>query len=802
MIDEKEFIEGITAEVLNGVPPNDRQRECILFPTSPDLMIVAGPGSGKTTVLVLRALKHLIVDGILPEEIVITTFTKKAAAELRSRLISWGIPLIAHFHRVATEKGHRETARHLSISDVNSFATGTLDSLCEQWTGRMRRPGEIPPVMIENFAARQIYSRHFFGAIYRNQSNKAALDSYLSNYTWEGDVPSSQGEAVETAKILIDRLVQDCVDLEKYSKAGGKHSKARNLIAGSVSDLHDFMRSKGQYDFALLESDFLRKLGDTELEKKLDRFRVVLIDEYQDTNPLQEAIYFKLAHDFHSSVTIVGDDDQSLYRFRGATVELFRDFRDRFSKYTGRKKAEARFLVENYRSTNHIVEFCNQFIVNDLNFIPARVTPPKPPIVAAGTNKSKQIPVLGMFRPSSEELAEDLAELLDDIFRNGGKRIPGIGTLLCGDPQQGDFADAVLMSHSVNEFGRAAFGNPPKARLPWLLRQSLNQRGISVFNPRGRALKDILDVRILLGIISLCIDPQGSLLSNLTTFTDIKNEILAWRGDAESFINDNPQPSTPHSLRQFVTAWQTGTPQAKGMKGEWPREWPVLDLLYKLMTWLPKFQNDPEFQVYLEAITRSVTQAIAFSPYQGSIIREGIHHSRSRESVLRDILSPIAQDVIEVDEELLTHVPRNHVNFMTIHQSKGLEFPLVIVDIGSEFSRNHPKQRFKRFPDSPSNVAQMEDDLAPYSNVGSLRVKRAAIDRTFEDLIRLYYVAYSRPQTAIILVGHTNLLRYNTAISHVATFWQQNGCWPWRTKTQLTGKKAPASVSGMNLTEI
>jgi DNA helicase-2/ATP-dependent DNA helicase PcrA len=157
---------------------------------------------------------------------------------------------------------------------------------------------------------------------------------------------------------------------------------------------------------------------------------------------------------------------------------------------------------------------------------------------------------------------------------------------------------------------------------------------------------------------------------------------------------------------------------------------------------------------------------------------------------------------MEVDEELLTHLPRNHVNLMTIHQSKGLEFPLVIVDVGAEFARNHPKQRFKRFPDQPSNVAQMEDDLAPFTPVGGLRTRRTAMDRTFEDLVRLYYVAYSRPQTTLLLVGHTKLLAFNTTIRHIATFWHQSGHWPWQAITPTSGRRPPASVSGIGVVEI
>jgi DNA helicase-2/ATP-dependent DNA helicase PcrA len=157
---------------------------------------------------------------------------------------------------------------------------------------------------------------------------------------------------------------------------------------------------------------------------------------------------------------------------------------------------------------------------------------------------------------------------------------------------------------------------------------------------------------------------------------------------------------------------------------------------------------------------------------------------------------------MEVDEELLTHLPRNHVNLMTIHQSKGLEFPLVIVDIGADFKMNHPKNRFKRFPEDPSNVARLEDDLAPYTPVGPLRTRRTAIDRTFEDLIRLYYVAYSRAQTALLLVGHTNLLTYTTKIRNIATFWQQAGAWPWQANTPRPNRRPPASVRPTDIVEI
>jgi DNA helicase-2/ATP-dependent DNA helicase PcrA len=93
-------------------------------------------------------------------------------------------------------------------------------------------------------------------------------------------------------------------------------------------------------------------------------------------------------------------------------------------------------------------------------------------------------------------------------------------------------------------------------------------------------------------------------------------------------------------------------------------------------------------------------------------------------------------------------------------------------------------QVFRRFPAVPSAVQKMEDDLAPYTAIGPLRTARTPIDRTFDDLIRLYYVAYSRPESVLLLVGLDACLRYNTSIKHVATWWRSDATWAWRTPVQ------------------
>jgi DNA helicase-2/ATP-dependent DNA helicase PcrA len=239
--------------------------------------------------------------------------------------------------------------------------------------------------------------------------------------------------------------------------------------------------------------------------------RALLIDEYQDTNPLQEHIYFELVRQTHPSLTIVGDDDQSLYRFRGATIELFRDFVANFrTSFPGQVTPKLRYLIENYRSTPEIVQFFNDFVDTDPAFAAARVQPPKPRI--QHQLSSNGCPVLGLFRPDRNTLAIDLGAFLVDVFRGGGRQlnINGRTVRLLRHANDGDFGDAVFLSRTVNEFARAFGANPARPRLPLLLRQYLRDQGISVFNPRGCALRDIPEVQQLLGVLLHCIDPSTS----------------------------------------------------------------------------------------------------------------------------------------------------------------------------------------------------------------------------------------------------------------------------------------------------
>ncbi len=787
MIPLNQFIALVCAAVprFQAHAPNTQQETCILHDPAVPLMIVAGPGSGKTTVLVLRALRLVFVNGWMPEQIVLTTFTRKAADELRARLIDWGLRIKNHLLANPPHPTPAGFPIWLDSIDINRFVTGTLDSICEEVLTTHRDPTDPAPVLVEGFVGNGILVRH---SLFPHQvHNDPNLGAYLTAFTFDGTAPRNFGERVGICRIILDRFIHDLVDLNQYQGAS-THQQARQRLAACAASYRQFMTDGYRMDFALLEETFLHRLQQGRLQRFTNSLRALLVDEYQDTNPLQEQIYFTIIQQTGASFTIVGDDDQSLYRFRGATVELFRDFQHRFTQQMHQQpQPHLEYLIDNYRSTPPIVAFFNTFIQNDGAFQPARVQPPKPQIVAQ--RPANGVPVLGMFRGNVDDLADALTSFLSDVFRGAGRVITfdGQSITIIRDLSSGDFGDAVLLSHSVNEYG----GN--RERLPLLLRTRLAQLQppVEVFNPRGRLLRDIPVVQRLLGTILNCIDGNGALQGSLMLRSDPQQYFALWRQEAMTFAASNPAPSGPHSLTAFVQAWQSRTVQGAAIS--WPSEWPLLELCFKLMSWLPMLRDDPEGQVYLEAVSRAIAQAATFSPYRSVIIHgHSPHGDNSVKAAIRDILAPIAESSIDVDEEIMPHVPRTRLPIMTIHQAKGLEFPLVVVDVASDYKTNHRMQRFRRFPETPSSVQTMEDDLAPYCQIGPLRQARTGLHRSFDDLIRLYYVAYSRPECVLMLVGVDPCLRYQTTIRHVATGWRSDGTWSWR--TPLAGP-APALVN-------
>jgi len=751
--------------------PNEEQHKVVNADLHEPLFIVAGPGTGKTATLTLRILKLILVDGVAPRSILATTFTKKAAEELRSRILGWGFRLVEALQNDSAMSA--ETQARIARVDINQVITGTIDSICERLMREFREPASQPPVLADEFVAKTLFLREgLFGA---DRYKNTALDGLLfdlsgksSRYGWH------VGAKNDVLQNIWDRRFQDQVRWHEYLASNPTLLPALTVLDEAMSAYQQALTERGMVDFTMVEQAMLEKLNQGQPQEFLQQIRVLLVDEYQDTNLLQESIYFALARACNGAITVVGDDDQSLYRFRGATVELFRDFGDRYQLTFGRQ-LDPIFLSTNYRSSQSIITFVNNYARLDTSFQQVRVNS-KPRLVNP-SNVGIGFPTLGLFRDDAEQLANDLANFIHEVFRGSGFVLSSGQVIQC-DPKGGDLGDCALLCSSPAEYNSS--NNP---RLPLLLRQSLQNlpQPIPLFNPRGQDLTEIPVVAQFGGFLLECLDPGGVVQAQTRGLNqDIISVCDTWRNTGIDYAQSAIAPA---GLVDFAVGWAGRDPGRSGWV--WPRSVPVLDLIYALVHFFPELHDDPEGQIYLEIFTRQVSTCEQVGNFSGRVITDPANPGLSEASIkelLRDFLGPIASGTIKVNEELMESFPHNRLSVLSIHQSKGLEFPLTIVDVGSDFRINHAAHAFKRFPRNGGAPHVMEDTLRPFSALN--RPTRSARDRAFDDLFRQFFVAFSRPQEVLLLVGLTPSLP-GRSIQNVATGWNRNGVCQWNNQTLL-----------------
>ena len=789
MISYEEF-EDIVVNTLNrDISSNKDQRNAIFAPSNKSLFIVAGPGSGKTTVMVLKILKYIFVDDIEPEEILATTFTRKAAEELYSRILGWGDEIKNH---LLDNLDDDDFDQYLKIEriDFNQINIGTTDSIAEEILRDYKQPGENQAIVIEDFVANSAMMNIII-------EDEKYLDKELVEYLKELSGKAKLEEPSKMSEILIEiknRIYYDQIDFDElYNKTQPKSGP--RLALDCIKEYGTILKNRNTIDFAMLESKFLTKLRNGDLEEFLNGISIVLIDEYQDTNLIQEDIYFtiaKYALENDGNITVVGDDDQSLYRFRGATVDLFTNYQKRIKERLDIDVEEIN-LRTNYRSTENIIQHCNQFAELDREYQNARVDN-KPKIIAPDFEKDK-MPILGMFRNNPEMLARDLSIFINKLVNKGecelkvlqvldkeyyekvngeisiaqlqqikaenlkaGKEMKKITLKL--DSDYGSASDIAVLSFSPKEIQHG------KRTFLYFLRKNLKRfnNPIEVFNPRGLDLQEIDIVGIFCGLILECIDPEASIQKTDKTIPNLaKRNMMRWRVQAKEYIKLNPKPHEPITLSKFVTHWQLRRPLGYE---KWPKTASLMELAYKITTWIEDLQDDVEGIVYLEAITKSITQTGFFNDYHSTIsFRNPIQEKKSVLEAIWNIFIPLSTGGVKIDESLLETLPDDRVNILSIHQSKGLEFPLVIVDVGSKFKTNDIRTQNLRFPKSLKDNITIEDSIRQHSCLG--KSDRSEKDRSFDDLTRLYFVAFSRAESVLLLIGLNSAIEgYNKKNDH------------------------------------
>lgn len=302
---------------------NEKQREAVEHLVGP-LMIVAGAGSGKTKVLTTR-IAHLMRNGVDAFNILALTFTNKAAAEMKER--------VEHI---------------LGNSEARNLYIGTFHSVF----ARILRAEAHKLGYPNNFT---IYDTDDAKSIIKGIVKDMNLDDkhYKPAYIYNR-ISAAKNSLIDPQAYLQDSFIQQEDQRSSRPLIGEIYARyAARCFKNGAMDFDDLL-----FKMYILLTNFPDVLA-----KYQHKFKFVLIDEYQDTNVAQYKI-IKMLGAVHENICVVGDDAQSIYSFRGATVQNILQFQDDYNDVKIVK------LEQNYRSTQSILKAANQIISNNRNQIP------------------------------------------------------------------------------------------------------------------------------------------------------------------------------------------------------------------------------------------------------------------------------------------------------------------------------------------------------------------------------------------------------------------------------------------------
>lgn len=291
---------------------NERQREAA-SKIEGALLILAGAGSGKTRTITYR-IAHMIDElGISPYKILAVTFTNKASKEMKERVES----LIG------------EEANRVMISTFHSFGLRLL----------------------RVYGDRLGYNSNF--TIYDTDDQKRVAKNIMKELVVKDE---NLKEGVVAS--IISKLKEEGISPEEYENSE-KYNDNGKIIAEVYRRYNSVLKNNNAMDFSdiLVNTERLLEISDV-LNKVQDKFRYIMVDEYQDTNNIQYKIVNKIAKKY-GNICVVGDENQSIYGFRGANIQNILDFEKDYPDATVVK------LEENYRSTSVILDAANSVIKNN-----------------------------------------------------------------------------------------------------------------------------------------------------------------------------------------------------------------------------------------------------------------------------------------------------------------------------------------------------------------------------------------------------------------------------------------------------
>ena len=584
---------------------NEEQRRAAACIEGP-VMIIAGAGSGKTRTLTYR-IAHLIEEGVDSFQILALTFTNKAAAEMKERIIKlvgnearniW----MGTFHSIFAKILRFEAEKIGYIPSFTIYDTDDSKSAIKQIIKSL------------NLDPKTYNTSFVLGRISMAKSNLISVEDYLSNSEiQQTDLASKKPMIGEIYKLYNQRL--------------------RNSMAMDFDDL--------LYNMNVLLRDF-----PDVLLKYQERFRHILVDEYQDTNFSQYLIIKKMAARYQN-ICVVGDDAQSIYAFRGANIQNILNFKRDYPDVRLFK------LEQNYRSTQNIVNAANSIISNNKEQI-------KKEIWTANDTGNR-------------------IQLLNGVDEREEGIMVANSILEIKDANELDFSDFAIL-YRTNMQSRAIEEALRKIKIPYKI-----FGGLSFY--RRKEIKDVLsylrlvinnyDDEALMRVINYPARGIGQTTLDKIRIAASDNDVSVWTvlENIDSFglgINT----ATLNRINDFVLMIKSLTSQVSIMN--------AYDLAKQVIfnSGIIRFlkeDEDPDNVNRIENIEELLNGIQEFCEKEDIITPE---ENEVQEPEIRT-LDLFLQQVLLLTDEENDKEDTNKVSLMTIHAAKGLEYPYVYV-VGME----------------------------------------------------------------------------------------------------------------------
>lgn len=676
------------------------------------LLISAGAGSGKTSVLTRRAVNAVTPDAVAGwtpvavDRLLVITFTEKAAGELAERV-----------RGALRAAGRQEDARRLDAAWIS-----TIHGMCARMLRQSALEVGLDPAfgVLGTVDSRRLQAQAFEQASERLLESAERARALFAEYSFEG--------IARVVAALADEARTRGVELGVVSVAGDTDEAVTlcevllRLTSAYAAEYQLLKRDSGQLDFDDLQVQALDLLQNPELSGPwTERFELTMVDEFQDTDALQLDIVERLAG---QRLCSVGDEQQSIYGFRGADVDVYRLHRQRMIE----AGADSVVLSQNYRSHRSILDFVNQLFGSESMFGQDLVR------LEAGAKNAGLIPedgsprveVLIAEKGSSgrgprKRLADQIAERLDALIAATDIEPQDVAVLLRTYTHAEEYAEALRARgiDTVVTGGDRFFGQPETAALTSLLKV--------LVNPRDE------EALVLL------------MTSAMWEFTD--DALLALRRE----VVGERAAGLWQALAQVDLAGADGM-KARALQALVGRSQARLGRIGLRETIL-RAVEESGFDLRLLAGDNAGGQAYAnvlkfarlasdFEAAGGAGVAAFITHLNDKEKY-RDHETPAA----------LVSDGSNAVTIMSMHASKGLEFPVVVLaELGSA---GHADSRIAQWDLSDS----MRLALRPAESGGSafveLVTRRAEKEKAGER--RLFYVACTRARELLILSGAASL---------------------------------------------